>query len=75
MIEFLNANEGLISAIGVIMSIVIAILGFYINKNIVKISQNQSTGNKGKENQAGNDIKDESQNITDNSNHNTQIKK
>lgn len=56
MIEFLNANEGVIAMIGVIVSIVIAILGFFINKNIVKISQKQKSGDNSTNNQAGGDI-------------------
>ncbi|MCK5474955.1 MAG: hypothetical protein KAI71_00045 [Candidatus Pacebacteria bacterium] len=54
MIEFLNANEGVIATIGVIVSIVIAILGFYINKNIKIISnkQEQKARNNAKQYQA-----------------------
>lgn len=74
MIEFLNANEGVISAISLVVGIIIAIIGFYINKNISKITQNQSVGSKGKGIQAMNDVNDESQNIGDGSNHNTQTK-
>lgn len=56
MIEFLNNNQGLIAVIGVMVSIVIAIIGFCINKNIVKISQKQKSGDNSANNQAGGDI-------------------
>lgn len=56
MFEFLNANEGVIAAIGVIVSIAIAIIGFFINKNITKIIQKQKSGDNSTNNQAGGDI-------------------
>jgi len=62
MINFLNTNEGIIAAVGVIVSIVIAIIGFFINKNVAKIRQNQSTGNDSKAFQAGRDASDNSVN-------------
>lgn len=73
MIEFLNANDGVIAMIGVVVGVIIAIIGFCINKNILKITQNQSVGNKGKGIQAVGDVKDKSQNIGDGANNNTQI--
>ena len=63
MIEFLNANEGVIAMIGVIVSIVIAILGFFINKNVAKISQNQNIKNNSKGLQGGCDVIDKSTNF------------
>ncbi|MCK5029217.1 MAG: hypothetical protein KAR57_06255 [Bacteroidales bacterium] len=63
MIEFLNANEGVIAIIGVIVSIIIAIIGFYINKNITKISQNQNVKNNSKGLQGGGDVIDKSINF------------
>ena len=56
MIEFLNNIQGLIAVIGVMVSIAIAIIGFCINKNIVKISQKQKSGDNSTNNQAGGDI-------------------
>lgn len=56
MVNFLNSNEGVIAMIGVIISIVIAILGFYINKNVAKISQKQKSGDNSTNNQAGGNI-------------------
>ena len=56
MIEFLNVNEGVIAIIGVIVSIVIAIIGFCINKNITKISQKQKSGDNSTNNQASGNI-------------------
>ncbi|MCK5123201.1 MAG: hypothetical protein KAQ87_03570 [Candidatus Pacebacteria bacterium] len=63
MIEFLNANEGVIAMIGVIVSVVIAIIGFCINKNIAKISQNQNVKNNSKGLQGGGDVVDKSINF------------
>ncbi|GAX61631.1 MAG: hypothetical protein K8F52_09475 [Candidatus Scalindua rubra] len=63
MIEFLNNNQGLIAAIGVIVSIVIAIIGFCINRNISKIAQNQDIKNNSKGLQGGRDAVDKSINF------------
>ncbi len=63
MIEFLNANEGVIATIGVIISVIIAIIGFYINKNISKISQRQDVKNNSKGLQGGRDAVDKSINF------------
>jgi len=60
MIELLNANEGAIAFIGLIVSIIIAIIGFCINKNISKITQNQDIKNNSKGLQGGRDIVDRS---------------
>lgn len=60
MIDFLNANEGVISMIGVMISIIIAIIGFCINKNISKITQNQNIKNNSKGLQGGGDVADRS---------------
>ena len=60
MIEFLNANEGAIAMIGVVVSVIIAIIGFCINKNISKITQNQNIENNSKGLQGGGDVIDKS---------------
>jgi predicted CDP-diglyceride synthetase/phosphatidate cytidylyltransferase len=60
MINFLNANEGVIAMIGVIISIIIAIIGFCINKNISKITQNQNIKNNSKGLQGVGDVADRS---------------
>ena len=54
MIEFLNANEGVISATSLVVGIIIAIIGFCINKNIKIISnkQEQKAKDKAKQYQA-----------------------
>lgn len=63
MIDFLNSIQGLIAVIGVILSIVIAIIGFCINKNISKITQNQDVKNNSKGIQGGRDVVDKSVNF------------
>lgn len=63
MIEFLNANEGVISAVSLVVGVVIAIIGFLINKNISKITQNQSMKNNSKGIQGGRDSVDNSFNV------------
>lgn len=63
MIEFLNSNEGVISAISLVIGIVIAIIGFCINKNISKITQNQNIKNNSKGLQGGGDVIDKSINF------------
>ncbi len=60
MINFLNTNEGVIATVGVIVSVAIAIVSFFINKNVAEIKQNQSTGNDSKALQAGRDTNDNS---------------
>jgi len=60
LIELLNSNEGVIAMIGLIISIAIAIIGFYINKKVAKISQNQNIGNNSKGLQGGRDAIDNS---------------
>lgn len=60
MIELLNANEGIIATISVIVSIAIAIIGFCINRNIAKIAQNQDVKNNSKGLQGGRDVVDRS---------------
>lgn len=64
MIEILNTNEGVISAVSLIVGIVIAIIGFCINKNISKITQNQNIKNNSKGLQGGGDVVDKSINFT-----------
>ena len=56
MFDFLNINEGVIAMAELIVSIIIAIIGFSINRNI-KISQSQSGGDNSANNQAGGNIK------------------
>ncbi|TRZ77706.1 hypothetical protein D4R87_02220 [bacterium] len=56
MLKFLNNNQGLIAAIAVIVGIVIAIIGFFVNKNVAKINQNQKSGDNSNNNQSGGDI-------------------
>ena len=63
MIEFLNANEGVVAMIGVVIGAIIAIIGFCINKNITKISQNQNMKNNSKGLQGGGDVVDKSINL------------
>jgi hypothetical protein len=60
MIETLNSNGGIVTAIGVIVGVVIAIIGFFINKNITKIRQSQKIKNKSKGLQGGRDAIDNS---------------
>ena len=60
MIELLNANEGIIATISVIVSIAIAKIGFCINRNIAKIAQNQDVKNNSKGLQGGRDVVDRS---------------
>ena len=63
MFEFLNANEGVIAMIGVVVSVIIAIIGFCINRNISKITQNQNIKNNSKGLQGGGDVVDKSINF------------
>jgi uncharacterized membrane protein len=65
MLEVLNANEGVIATISLVVVIVIAIIGFYINKNISKFSQNQKVEKGSKGLQAGRDAIDNSYNEKD----------
>lgn len=60
MVNYLNTNEGVVAAVGVLVSIVIAVIGFFINKNIAKIRQNQRVGNNSRALQAGGNITDKS---------------
>ncbi len=64
MLEFLNAHQGPIAVIGIIISIVITIIGFFItNKNITKITQKQNIKNNSKGLQGGRDVVDKSINF------------
>ena len=61
MINYLNTNQGLISAAGIIISIAITVVGFLItNKNIIKIKQNQNVRDGAKGFQGGRDAIDNS---------------
>ncbi len=64
MIEFLNQNQGLVSVIGIVISMIVTIIGFFItNKNITKIKQSQQLGAGAKGLQAGRDAIDRSSNF------------
>lgn len=63
MLNFLNSNPGLISAIEVLVTVIIAIIGFFINKNISKINQRQEIKNNSKGLQGGRDSVDRSVNF------------
>jgi len=64
MLNFLNTNPGLISAIEVLVVIIIAVIGFFINKNISKINQKQEVGDNSKAMQGGRDTVDKSINVS-----------
>ncbi len=60
MLEYLNANPALTELISLLVTTLVAVIGFFVtNKNITKIhhTQNQSAGNGSKQYQAQNDSK------------------
>ena len=64
MIDFLNQNQGLVSIAGIVISVIITIIGFFItNKNITKIKQSQQLGAGAKGLQARRDAIDNSHNV------------
>jgi len=66
MAEFLNANQGIVAAVGIIISIIITIIGFSItNRNITKITQKQKLKDSSKGIQGGRDAVDKSINFKD----------
>jgi hypothetical protein len=64
MIDYLNNNQGVISAISILISVVITIVGFFItNKNITNLKQQQNIKEKSKGIQGGRDATDNSSNM------------